>query len=912
MNQYRHFPCHCSPTLLIVAWLFGATAAAADDKAPPDLLRSPAAKLETTAGSAAADAENVRALTDDDPATAGTFRATPQAPLELVWGFGGATVAPERLVVRLPDKPAANAGATTGATTGAATAAARVEVMVSQVSPHAGFQLLRADPLKPGPTEQQFKFPPTAARWVMLRFAPADKATSVSVAQVGLLGRDGPPQSHYAFKQTPAAAIQVLARLKALSALDAGVTEDEASMFADVKDGRFQKWSFEEAALLASGVGDRAARRAHLPRISGLVRAARDVTAGERTPFARGERLLKWLHAGPLAGGYKAHQTSLATVLDTGTYNCVSSATLYNIVGRAIGLDLRSIEVPDHAFSIIYDAAAHADVETTTPAGFNPARDKAGQEKFREQTGFTYLPDSHRDQRREIGEAALVAIIYYNRGVELSRAKRYHEALLYSFRAMSLDPEFASAVKNALAALAKWGADLADRGKFEEGLQVLTAGLELAPDDANLRHNRKVFWGQWAQAAAAAGKDDQALDVLRRAAKSVPDDAPYFLAQQAWVYLRAAEARLDRGEWEQALAAVEPGLTKLEGAPLEDLRRWRRDLGLRQCAALLKKREFQKAAAVLAAGDAQNPGDARYAEARRYVLQEWARDTFTSAGEQPARELLRGQLPQLAGGKERDDLVAGHVYWIVKRLRKDGRHEEALAAVDRHVELVADGDALKDLALSSVDARAEQLRKAGECDKALVVYETALGRWPADPHLAQNLTYTAQEGAKQILSKADEAEALKFVARAVERFPKVADLRKLARPLVGRAAERLASNGKFEDGLALVKARAPLLADDDAVQDCAAIVYDAWGRSLASHGKWQEATTVYGTGLERCPKDRRLRQNAIAAWNNWGKSLSDAGKWDEAIAVYENALKIFSSDGSLKRNLRIAKQRSHK
>ena len=48
----------------------------------------------------------------------------------------------------------------------------------------------------------------------MLRFKPAAKAKAVAVAEVALLGYEGPPVSHYAFQESPAKAFDVLARLK--------------------------------------------------------------------------------------------------------------------------------------------------------------------------------------------------------------------------------------------------------------------------------------------------------------------------------------------------------------------------------------------------------------------------------------------------------------------------------------------------------------------------------------------------------------------------------------------------------------------------------------------------------------------------------------------------------------------------
>src|SRR5262249_48387644 len=152
-----------------------------------------------------------------------------------------------------------------------------------------------------------------------------------------------------------------------------------------------------------------------------------------------------------------------------------------------------------------------------------------------------------------------VALIYYNRGVGLSLQKRYHEALHTYFRAMSLDSEFASAVTNALAVLANWGAELARAEKFEDALLVLATGLELAPTDAALRHNHKAVWSAYAETEMKAGNDAKALAILQRALAEVPGESAHFLRMQAWVQIRRGEERVRAGQWEQAAALIDPG-----------------------------------------------------------------------------------------------------------------------------------------------------------------------------------------------------------------------------------------------------------------------------------------------------------------------------------------------------------------
>ena len=171
-------------------------------------------------------------------------------------------------------------------------------------------------------------------------------------------------------------------------------------------------------------------------------------------------------------------------LLDTGNYNCVSATIAYNVIGRRLGLDLRAIESPDHVFSVLYDGKKRFDVETTTPLGFNPLRDKAALKEWSQQTGLRHVAGPSRKQQREVGDAALTAAIYYNRGVELDRAKRHREAFQVYVCAVNLDPGFGSAATNARAALVNWSAQALADGQVDRGLDILRQNVPWLKDPA--------------------------------------------------------------------------------------------------------------------------------------------------------------------------------------------------------------------------------------------------------------------------------------------------------------------------------------------------------------------------------------------------------------------------------------------
>ena len=127
----------------------------------------------------------------------------------------------------------------------------------------------------------------------------------------------------------------MLKRLEGSSALNLSISPDEASLFADARDGKLDQWSFAEAALLGVGRPDAPSGARHtwrgLAAIEAEARQAVGVGQGARSNA--GAALLRFLHAARWPRATRPAQTNVSTILDTGTFNCVSSAALYNMLG---------------------------------------------------------------------------------------------------------------------------------------------------------------------------------------------------------------------------------------------------------------------------------------------------------------------------------------------------------------------------------------------------------------------------------------------------------------------------------------------------------------------------------------------------------------------------------------------------
>ena len=141
----------------------------------------------------------------------------------------------------------------------------------------------------------------------------------------------------------------------------------------------------------------------------------------------KAEALLLFLHTH--LKGYATYQTRLDVLVDRGTFNCVSSALAYMILGRDAGLEVEAVATTDHAFALVRLASGReVDVETTTKYGFDPGTKTEFTNSFG-QTGFAYVPPGNYSQRRTIGDRQLLGLLVQNRMADFQRAGQVEDAV---------------------------------------------------------------------------------------------------------------------------------------------------------------------------------------------------------------------------------------------------------------------------------------------------------------------------------------------------------------------------------------------------------------------------------------------------------------------------------------------------
>jgi len=310
----------------------------------------------------------------------------------------------------------------------------------------------------------------------------------------------------------------------------------------------------EKAAFLASGLPYDTALQ-YASRLDAYIAQLDAEAAGIRDPYARGEAALAFIHH-RLLKAYRAEATTLNGILDTGLYNCVSSAVLYMIAGRSLGLDVEAVRTSDHAFCVVRLDGRDVDVETTSPAGYDPGTKRAFTDSFGKVTGFSYVPPGDYARRKDIDDKELVGLILSNRVVIYESAGDYRASLglAVDYYALERDAAARSFLVDRVNNLAS---ELVQRGDYSGAESLVTASRLALGEDPKLAELRGKVAYMRAAAAANASRWEEALDEAAslRAEGIAPPELPSLIEAALGNEIYALLQRQDFAGARRVLAA---------------------------------------------------------------------------------------------------------------------------------------------------------------------------------------------------------------------------------------------------------------------------------------------------------------------------------------------------------------------
>ena len=234
------------------------------------------------------------------------------------------------------------------------------------------------------------------------------------------------------------------------------------------EQGELSKTQLIEVALIASGS---TGINEDFQTINRFVKDLSDRVVHIKNAYDRGEEILQLLHD-TLFVDYIEDQTKVDVLMALGTYNCVSSAVIYMIVGRAAGLNIQGVRTVDHAFASLIINQNMIDIETTNEWGFDPGTQKEFTDSFSGNTGFNYVPPGNYSLRANITDKQMVGLILQNRMALLQRMNKHGASVPLAVDRYALT-QSDEALKDMYDSFSNYSSRLNAKGQYEKGINFL-------------------------------------------------------------------------------------------------------------------------------------------------------------------------------------------------------------------------------------------------------------------------------------------------------------------------------------------------------------------------------------------------------------------------------------------------------
>jgi len=280
----------------------------------------------------------------------------------------------------------------------------------------------------------------------------------------------------------------------------------ETALLADAADGRLDRLPLLDAALIAGGTVEPRTIDAYHRRFDHWIAELQVSGRVVGTERDRARAVFDHLHTRILTGGFRETSTSLVEAFEHGRFNCLSSVILFRALAERFDLKVHGVEVPGHAFAMVDaigngDAAESFVVQTTCRDWFAAAGDAELQRNLLRRTIGASAADTAAQAKRErrLTDVGLLAVMYYNRGVDLLEVGNHEAAIAANRTALQLDQANDAARANLLA----------------EALRTLETGLQFAPE-YGLFHENLVALHQQRLAGSTSPRDaEPSLTALR-------------------------------------------------------------------------------------------------------------------------------------------------------------------------------------------------------------------------------------------------------------------------------------------------------------------------------------------------------------------------------------------------------------
>jgi hypothetical protein len=279
----------------------------------------------------------------------------------------------------------------------------------------------------------------------------------------------------------PLTALKEAVTLLSPAAAKTAVTPQELDLFQAIAHGRASKLNANDVVLTVAGVTTEKDHLKYTAKLDKILSDARKAVANAKNPTQKANMLTKFLHDNPLHGGGEDNQVDMLRLLDTGKYNCVSSAILFNSIGRKLGLKTRAMTIPGHVFLQMDDLCIE-------PA-FGMNYDAKSHEQIIDQqwkTANDFWKGVFGTVRTfESGNLGLVGQVYYNKSNIVSLDKHYEQSATLALKALCLEPKHPMFTLWLKTALENWFNDTLQQKNYSKAQKIAAIYGQLYGDDSN-------------------------------------------------------------------------------------------------------------------------------------------------------------------------------------------------------------------------------------------------------------------------------------------------------------------------------------------------------------------------------------------------------------------------------------------
>ncbi|MBN1410190.1 MAG: hypothetical protein JW969_05045 [Spirochaetales bacterium] len=453
----------------------------------------------------------------------------------------------------------------------------------------------------------------------------------------------------------------------------------------------------EEASLVFSGVEDGELERYRELFLKIVEDLKKDLESGPGD-MPVPEMILHFMHENVLTG-YKPYQTYMNVLLDSGQYNCVSSAILYLILVKSAGIPVWGIKTRDHAFCrVIFDEKEY-DVETTTIHGFDPGSKKEFHDEFGNVTGFSYVSPKNYSKRKDVTEIGLISLILGNRITYLTDKKNFIEPV-------GLSVDIYSLVKDQdnynilIGSFNNLGAYYNQMGLFKEGEEFLDKVIAAWGADEKILEVKKSLIHNQLLELVNRNSFDEALDFIREYytedGKIYGEGREFFV----YIYVKNAESAAE-SSFQEAIKIINKGVD--EAGPDKSFTRAKSAFVYKWIMFHVNKSEFDAACDVLKKLDkVQDITSADYEKYLEFIYLSRADSIFKKEGNLEAAEYLKSVSKNLKNHAKVDKAYNAYIHNYevdvhnrMVRLFNQKKYREAKAVIKEALKLLPDSKKFK-------------------------------------------------------------------------------------------------------------------------------------------------------------------------------------------------------------------------